>query len=611
LIAYALIAFIKSGPLLLPFLLSTSMTVCATYAAGFLVRRAALAPYIAWERAGGKADDPGAGGARRALIRLPKIEAVSIFARWFAVAFSVLAMAPAFRVDYGMPYAIFSIVSCVLNGLLEMPILFLRSELAVSSLLNSPALARAEENPGLFLSLRQRIALSMQTVTTFICGTVLVQMIYLRSGFIGMDSSIACLLLLFAGGIGMLFMILRSFARSLSATVDAINQKLEAMNRDSGDLTVRLDIIAQDDIGRLSWNFNGLMRLLAASLSAVKDSAVHGRGIGSELAAAASESSAAATQISASMDGLMRRTAGLREASANQKAGLGAATAELSALIGKLDEQSAAVEESSASIQQMIANLSSIEAATAEKRELVKALKADGAQGDGAIADIAEAVSGIAVSTDSIMDLVNVISGISQQTNLLAMNASIEAAHAGAAGRGFAVVAEEIRKLAESTDQNSKDIAGSMRVIVEKIHVSAELADRTKSAFKKIMDGIVVVEGGMAETLSGLTEASAGSSQIVKAVSELSELSVGIREAGHEIGARIGKSSEEADRTALLAEENERSSREITSGISEIAQTAESISDLGVRNSESIGRLDAEVARFRLVAESADGIARR
>jgi methyl-accepting chemotaxis protein len=600
LIAYGIIAFIKGGALLVPFLTSTVITVCITYTAGLLVRRLLLSPYRAWNRSGRKREGAEADNARQALLDLPLAEAVSLCLRWFAVAPLILLFARFFRVDYGIPYVIFSLVSCVLNGSLEMPVIFLNAELLASSILNSPDLARARTQPKLRFSLRFRIAWSILTVTTYICGTALVQLIYLRAGFISLDNSIICFLLLVAGGVGMLLLILRVFAQSMSGTLGVINRKLEAMNRDSGDLSVRLDVVAQDDIGRLSENFNGLMQFLRTSLSSVKDSAAQGRDIGGELASTAAESSAAAVQMSASMDGLTRRTTGLRAAASGQKEALGAAAGSLKAFIGKMDEQASAVEESSAAIQQMIANLASIKSTTAEKRELVRALKSDGTEGDSAIADITEAVSGIAVSTETIMELVAVISGISSQTNLLAMNASIEAAHAGNSGRGFSVVADEIRKLAESTDSNSKDIAGSMRVIVEKIKKSVELAERTKLVFKKILDGIAIVDGGMEETLCGLTEASTGSSQIVQAVSELSTLTVGIREAGHGIGERIGKTSEEADLIAQLAAENESSSQEITSGLSEIAQAATNLSGLGLRNAENISRLDAEVARFKL-----------
>jgi methyl-accepting chemotaxis protein len=600
LIVYGIVGFIKGGDKLAPFLISTGITVSITYSLGLLLRQLFLSPYIAWLRAGKKPGTAEAEAARRALLALPLREAVSIFFRWLAVAPLILLFGQFFGVEYGVPYAIFSIISCFINGIADMPILFLGSELAVSTLLNSPGLAEAKAKPRVRFGLRLRIACGVDVVVLYLSITALIQMYYLRKGFIDMDSSILCLFLLVIGANGMIFLILRLIAQSLSSTVKTINGKLEAMNRDSGDLTTRLDIIAQDDIGTLSENFNGLMGFLRTSISSVKVSSAQGSTIGTELASTAEESSAAATQMAASMEGLRKRTEGLRSSAADQQEALAAADSALKSFLSKVDDQASAVEESSAAIEQLIANLNSIESATKGKRELVKALKADGAEGDRIVGGITEAVAEIDRSTENIMALVDVISDVSRSTNLLAMNAAIEAAHAGSSGRGFAVVADEIRKLAESTDRNSKDIAKSLGGVVEKIKRSAELSNRTKEVFKKILEGIAVVDGGMEETLSGLTEASTGSGQIVDAVSELSTLTVGIRDTGHDIGERIRLTLEKANQVAQLSGENEQSSQEISSGLSEIAQAASSLSSLGLRNSENIARLDVEVARFKL-----------
>jgi len=600
LIVYGVIGFIKGGDKLVPFLISTALTVFITYTSGLVIRQRFLAPFSAWVHGGRKAGGEEAEAARRALLALPVREAVSMFFRWFAVAPLILLFAAVFGVDYGRPYAIFSLISCAINGLLEMPVLFLGSELAASPLLNSPGLVEAKARPKIRLSLRLRILFGVDVIVIYLSVTALIQMYYLRKGFIDMDSSIFCLFLLIVGANGMLFVILRLIARSLAATVKTINQKLEAMNRDSGDLTTKLDIIAQDDIGILSENFNGLMAFLRGSISSVKLSAGQGGSIGTELAATAEESSAAATEMAASMEGLRRRTEGLRASASGQQSSLEAADAALGVFLSKVDEQASAVEESSAAIEQLIANLNAIESSTKDKRALVKILKDDGAEGDRIVGGITDAVGEIDLSTEKIMELIEVISSISQSTNLLAMNAAIEAAHAGNAGRGFAVVADEIRKLAVSTDLNSKDIAKSMGGIVEKIKRSAELSNRTKTVFKKILDGITVVDNGMEETLSGLIEASTGSGQIVESVSELSTLTVDIRDTGHDIGARIRSTLAEANSVAQLSFENEQSSQEISSGLAEIAQVASNLSSLGLRNAETISRLDAEVARFKL-----------
>jgi methyl-accepting chemotaxis protein len=246
-----------------------------------------------------------------------------------------------------------------------------------------------------------------------------------------------------------------------------------------------------------------------------------------------------------------------------------------------------------------VANLGAIDAATAEKRKLVERLKADGAAGDRSVAGIAEIASEVAQSTALIMSLVGVIGDISERTSLLAMNAAIEAAHAGHSGRGFAVVADEIRKLAESTDRNSKDISKSLGGIVDKIGRSAALSASAKAALGTILEGIEAVDGSLGETQSGLTEISAGGGQILSAVAELTALTSAIRDAGNEIGEQTRLIEGAADQAAALSAENERCVAEISGGLGEIVQAATDLSSLGIRNAENIAILDGEMGRFK------------
>jgi methyl-accepting chemotaxis protein len=597
--AYLLINFLGDEGKALSFIAYCLASCAATFALGVLARAAALAPYASWAKGESKGEDA-AERARRALLDLPAAEALSIFLRWAATCPIIFGMSRLFGGDFGTPFWTFAGIACCLIGVLAMPASFLGSELACSPALNSPGLAEGEARPRLSFSLRRRLALSVSAMVDYLAAVFIMHMAFILQGSIDPAASMVCLYILVAGTLMMVVIIMRLFDRSLSRTIRTMNAKFEEMNRNSGDLTVRLDVIARDDVGTLSASFNSFMGFLRSSISEVKRSAEQGRSIGTELAATADESSAAATQMAAGMTGLGRRTRGLMEAVRGQKESIGAANGALSSFSEQVDGQAAAVEESSAAINQMIANIAAIEASTKDKRRLVEVLKADGAEGDRILEEITSLVDEVARSAETIMELIDVIVGISKSTDLLAMNAAIEAAHAGAAGKGFAVVADEIRKLAESTGSNSKDIAASLGGIVEKIVRSAELSARTKAVFKKVFEGIAVVEGSMEETLSGLTEISAGGGQIVDSVAELSTLATGLREAGREIGDRIRSIKEEAEKVAALAEENERSAVEIGEGIGEIASASTALSELGNRNAESIALLDGEAARFRL-----------
>lgn len=527
--AYLIVGFLHDKVKLVAFIVSLVVTVCLTYAAGIAVRRVRLSPYAAWIRSGKRAGSE-AEAARAALLGVPGIEGLSIFLRWAVIAPIVLAAGPLFGVDYGAPFAIFASIACALSGALAMPASFLGSELAISSHLNAPILSDAKAKPRFRMSLRLRLALAVSIMVDYLAAMVILNMVYLGKGYLDQSGSMIGLVLLVVGTLAMTVAIMRLFDKDLSATLREINRKLKAMNEDSGDLTARLPIVAQDEVGDLSANFNGLMGFLRSSISEVRGSAREGRSVGSELAATAEETSAASTQISASMEGLKKRTEGLRTASSGQRQALGAAGEALKSFIAKMDEQASAVEESSAAINQMMANLASIEASTNDKRRLVAALRSDGAEGDKAVEGITGLVAEVARSAQAISGLVDVIGDISQRTSLLAMNAAIEAAHSGQAGRGFAIIAGEVKKLAASQAERASRIKGIVAGIQASVDAGSRDAESVRSSLREIASGSAQAAERLELVRRATEEQKRASEEISSSMEALAAASASIRE---------------------------------------------------------------------------------
>ena len=602
LVVYTSMNFLKTSEALGLYSILCVAALAGSWLLGFLFRAIALRPYSA-TLTPGKAKAQSQEAARKALLNLPAREACSSAARW-SLAGVALAFAPAaFRLVPGSGYTAFTLVFCCATGILSMPSTFLSVELDCARILNRPEF-RSTEMPHIRFTLRLRLGLTVSILVDYMAAIFIMNMAFAQQGRIELSQSMAGMLLLVVGTMLMVFYTMHCFASSVSKTVIGMNNTLEAMNRDSGDLTVRLDIIARDDIGLLSANFNRFLAFLNESMRKLQMVGRESRSMGSNLAATSEETSASTNQIAVSMDALKDRTMHLISELGDQQASISQATSSLETFLEKIEGQAAAVNQSSAAITEMIASLDMIESTTREKQKLVERLKSDGTDGNVSVEAFTALIDDIAKSTEFIMSLIDVIDNVAEQTNILSMNAAIEAAHAGEAGKGFSVVADEIRQLAESTGQNSKDIADSLKLIVGKIEQSSALTARTRTSFGRILSGIDAVNLTMRETLSALDEVSVGGKQIIDAVADLNNLTGEIRNASADMSGQMKVIQTSSEHVMSLGGESERSVAEMVQGIGEISKATAALSDLGSHNSQNIDKLDAEAFRFKTEASA-------
>jgi methyl-accepting chemotaxis protein len=198
------------------------------------------------------------------------------------------------------------------------------------------------------------------------------------------------------------------------------------------------------------------------------------------------------------------------------------------------------------------------------------------------------------------MEINSVMENIASQTNLLSMNAAIEAAHAGDAGRGFAVVADEIRKLAENSSEQSKIIGSILKKIknsIDKVILSTANVNRK---FEAIDSNIRIVSEQEENILSAMEEQGKGSRQILDVVSNVNEITRQVKSGSNEMLEGANEVIQESDNL-------EKTTQEITGGMNEMASGAEQINtavhhvnEISSRNREGIDILVREVSRFKV-----------
>jgi methyl-accepting chemotaxis protein len=318
-----------------------------------------------------------------------------------------------------------------------------------------------------------------------------------------------------------------------------------------------------------------------------------------EQAAHSQELSATLEEISATMRVMDAQDAKLGELIAGADDDLGTVSASVESLARLVETQSSAVSQSSAAIQQTIAAIASIERVTTEKRSQTQGLAGAAKDGEAAMSEMASAIKEIVVSANKISETIELLDSIASQTNLLAMNAAIEAAHAGDAGKGFGVVADEIRRLAEASSQGSNEVAKSLKGVVDRIESTSDLSAKTGALIEGILHGSTEIALSMEETLGGLEEIASGSRQITEALASLTTISEESREAAREASKSTKGIAAAFSQVRDLAEESHGGVTETTKGIEEVARSARFLSELGEESSRNQALLEAEVGRFK------------
>ena len=406
-------------------------------------------------------------------------------------------------------------------------------------------------------------------------------------------SIITVVMLLFA--IIVVYITAYKIVKPIKAAVEA----LKDIAQGEGDLTVRLPVVGYDEITDLSNYFNQTIEKIGTSVKAVGASSDVMQSVGEELASNMTETASAIHQINTNIEGVKQQTLTQAASVTETAATIEEIVRTIRQLNGSIEMQAASVAQSSSSIEQMVANITSIGQTLGKTDEAIRSLT--GATGDGKNTLITSntVTKKIAEESGSLIEASSVIQHIASQTNLLAMNAAIEAAHAGEAGKGFAVVADEIRKLAEDSAAQGKTITTTLKTLSGEIETLADSSRIVEGKFNTIFTLAEQVKEMSNSLTEAMREQEHGSREVLTAIKNINMVTLEVQAGSAEMLKGSEGVAEEMRKLDNLTRVITDSMNEMASGAVQINNAVQEVNGITQQNKQSIENLVVEVSKFK------------
>jgi methyl-accepting chemotaxis protein len=390
------------------------------------------------------------------------------------------------------------------------------------------------------------------------------------------------------------YLIARSISKPLKSMITSFTLLGE------GDLTRRVNVKRKDEIGEMAKVFNLMVDNIKNLVLTIKNQSVTLFDIGNELAGNMTETAAAINEITANIQSIKGRvinqSAGVTETNATMEQ----ITINIDKLNGHVDRQSGSVAQSSSAIEEMLANIQSVTATLVKNVDNVQGLIDAAEIGRNGLQEVATDIQEIARESEGLLEINAVMENIASQTNLLSMNAAIEAAHAGEAGKGFAVVADEIRKLAENSGEQSKTISTVLKKIKDSIDKITKSTDSVLNKFEAIDSGVRTVSEQEENIRNAMEEQSAGSKQVLEAIGQLNEATQMVKGGSEEMLEGSRQVIQESKNLELVTDEIANGMNEMATGADQINVAVNRVNEISGQNKESIDVLVKEVSKFRV-----------
>ncbi|MDR2953207.1 MAG: methyl-accepting chemotaxis protein [Treponema sp.] len=372
------------------------------------------------------------------------------------------------------------------------------------------------------------------------------------------------------------------------------------ISQGGGDLTRRVNVESKDETGLLAHYFNLTMDTIRNLVGTIKYKIDGLNHTSYELSQNMGKTSSAVQQISSNLDSM--RNLMVKQEKSTTEAGKAVEDIKgnIDSLKNLIRQQTESVNVSSSAIEEMTANIHSVTQTLADNSRNVSTLSEASENGKTGLQTVAQEIQEIAHESEGLLEINSVMDNIAAQTNLLSMNAAIEAAHAGESGKGFAVVAGEIRKLAESSGQQSKTTAAMLKKIKTSIDNITKSSNAVLERFGAIDTSGKTVSLHEQNILHAMEEQEVGGKQILESIDRLRDITASVK-GGSEHMAISGETLVHETETFIkTSKETVEGMNEILKGINQINDSVSHVNEMSLENNSNFESLKKETEKFNV-----------
>lgn len=391
-----------------------------------------------------------------------------------------------------------------------------------------------------------------------------------------------------------------AISRVIAKPIIKISATLKDISEGEGDLTRKINITSKDEIGSLAHYFNLTIEKIKNLIIVIKKESLSLSDIGNDLASNMTQTAEEVSQITANVKNVTERVINQSASVTETNATMEQITINIDKLNGHIEKQVTSVAQSSSAIEEMLANIQSVTQTLMKNSQNVSGLTQASEIGRSGLQAVADDIQEVERESKGLLEINTVMQNIASQTNLLSMNAAIEAAHAGESGKGFAVVADEIRKLAENSGEQSKVISTVLKSMEESINKIANSIEYVLKNFEMIDSNVKIVAEQEVNIKNAMEEQNQGSKQILEAVGEMNEITQEVKSGSMEMLDGSKEVITESINLEKITQEIAARMNEMDQSASQIKIAINMVNEISIKNKETIDLLTEEVSRFKV-----------